>query len=663
MIADPRPGTKLTHLPALDGVRGLAVIGVLAFHGGFAAFKGGFLGVSIFFTLSGFLITSLLLREFAVMGTISLRAFWARRFRRLMPAALAGLLVACLYGLWFASPEQLATLRADILAALANVANWRFVLQNKRYADLFAAPSPVQHFWSLAIEEQFYLIYPLLVAGVLRLGGRRSLTIVLSTLAVVSVVLSFVLSGDFDRAYYGTDTRAFELLAGGLFALWWAAPGTISPIRLPHAVRDVVGVTALVASLAAWAFVDQTSPRLPRGGFALQACLTVAVLIAATSRTVLARALSWTPLRAVGLVSYGLYLYHWPVFLALDADRTGLSRLPLFGVRIVVTAGLTLASYRLLEQPIRRGRFRRARAVRVAAPAAVLAVIAAAVGVTWNPPPSTVAYANVNPADFAPRVVDVAPGGSPTPTSVVPPSSTPGGTGTTLPPAPVATVMIVGDSGMSDLQPALGAAYVAMGARRVVYAAGPGFGLTQADIDWRRIWRDLIDANRPDLVFVMLGGWDIKWMQKNGTDAYAVLVEEAVALLTSRGARVVWLAMLPGGSTPDRPVDPVYEKVAARHPGVVDYYDPESVLRTGPGPVYGRVLTQGATRLLVRKPDVWHLCPAGAERVTTAVAAHTASIGWSRAGVSGWEMGSWRDEPAYKDPVGGCDARAAGADQ
>ncbi len=652
MNAEARAATRLTHLPGLDGLRGLAVIGVLLFHGGFTTFKGGFLGVSIFFTLSGFLITSLLLREHQAHGTISLRAFWARRFRRLMPAALAGLLVACAYGAVFASPEQLVTLRTDVLAALAYVANWRFVLADKRYADLFAAPSPVQHFWSLAIEEQFYVVYPVLVYGCLRLGGRRALTAVLGALAVVSVVLSFALSGNFDRVYYGTDTRAFELLVGALFALWWSAPEAGGPVRLPRPVREALGVAALAASLAAWTIVDQTASYLPKGGFAVQACVTAALLVAVTSPTFVARALGWSPLRAVGLVSYGLYVYHWPVFLALDAERTGLGKYPLFGVRMLVTVAAALASYVLIEQPIRRGRVWRAPALRLAAPGAVLAVLIAAVVVTWDPPASTVAYANANPDAFTPRVVVISPpAGAPTTTA--------GAIDT--PPAP-RSIVILGDSSMSDLQPALGAAYVATGTTRVVYAASPGFGLTR-DIDWRTQWTRLVDENRPDLVFVMIGGWDIPWMAKNGVPAYAAVVDEAIGVLTAKGAKVQWLAMLPGGATADRPVDPVYEAAAARHPGSVGYVDPERVLRTGAGQVYARVLDEGGVRLLVRKPDSWHLCPAGAIRVTGAIMAHVAAVGWAAPAVGGWEQGTWRNEEAYRDPVGGCDPRSVGAAQ
>ena len=144
-----------------------------------------------------------------------------------------------------------------------------------------------EHFWSLAIEEQFYVVYPLLVVVALRFGGRRALTAVLTVLALASVAASFALSSDFDRVYYGTDTRAFELLAGALFALWWSAPERIGPGRLPPAVREALGAAGLLASLVAWYVVGQTSPRLARGGFALQALATVAVLVAVTAPHVL----------------------------------------------------------------------------------------------------------------------------------------------------------------------------------------------------------------------------------------------------------------------------------------------------------------------------------------------------------------------------------------
>ena len=666
---EPRPAPKLTHLPGLDGLRGLAVIGVLAFHGGFSAFKGGFLGVSTFFTLSGFLITGLLLREFATHGTISLRTFWLRRFRRLMPAALAGLLLACLYGVLYGSPEQLARLRVDVLAGLAYVANWRFVLAHKRYADLFAAPSPLQHYWSLAIEEQFYVVYPLLVAVALRVGGRRALTAVLVALAGVSVALSFALSSDFDRVYYGTDTRAFELLAGGLFSIWWTSASPRSPSLLPRPLRDLIGGIGLALSLGAWATVGQTSVHLPRGGFVLQALATCAVLVALTTNGAVARVLSWGPIRAVGLISYGLYVYHWPVFLALDSARTDLGRGALFVLRLAVTASLALVSYVLIEQPIRSGRVLHGFTLRVATPIAVLTVLVAAMVVSWDPPASSVAYANASIDEFKPRVIDLAqtPTTEPHETS----STTVSLAASPAVPAP-RTVMIIGDSGMTDLEPALAAAYSAMGTHRLILDARPGFGLTSlAGSQWRRSWSDLVETNRPEVIVSMFGKWDLPWLRSNGDEAYAALVDEAVTILTAHGARVHWLGMLPSSADPDRPANRIFERVAARHPDTVVYDDFETVLRTGevatstrtPMPVYGRIRTLDGLRLLLRKPDAWHLCQEGAHLLAAAVAAREADLLWAPAAPETWIQGTWRHDNAYQDPVDGCDPRAAGADK
>ncbi|HEY6532107.1 MAG TPA: acyltransferase, partial [Acidimicrobiales bacterium] len=224
----------MPHLPGLDGLRGLAVIGVLLFHGGFTWAKGGFLGVSTFFTLSGFLITNLLVREWDSTDAIRLGRFWVRRFRRLLPAALIAIALIGLIWWRIGTPEQLATLRADMLAALGYVANWRFFSAGTSYADLFSAPSPLQHFWSLAIEEQFYVIFPLVVLGLMRLGGRRVLTAVLVAATLASVVLELALGGNIDRVYYGTDTRAAELLLGALLAVWWSGRALAPRGRYAH---------------------------------------------------------------------------------------------------------------------------------------------------------------------------------------------------------------------------------------------------------------------------------------------------------------------------------------------------------------------------------------------------------------------------------------------
>jgi peptidoglycan/LPS O-acetylase OafA/YrhL len=183
---DTRPRRLIADQPALDGLRGFAVAGVLLFHAGFSWAVGGFLGVSTFFTLSGFLITSLPIRERKATGSIRLRAFWGRRFRRLIPAAFLTLGLIVLYGEFAATPEQLQALRGDVLATIGYVANWHFLFSGQSYAQLFSSPSPVEHFWSLAIEEQFYFVLPLLAVGVLAMarGSRRALGITLGLLAI-----------------------------------------------------------------------------------------------------------------------------------------------------------------------------------------------------------------------------------------------------------------------------------------------------------------------------------------------------------------------------------------------------------------------------------------------------------------------------------------------
>jgi peptidoglycan/LPS O-acetylase OafA/YrhL len=349
-ILDASGASRLPYVRAIDGIRGLAVAVVLAFHGGVPGVTGGFLGVSLFFTLSGYLITQVLLGEHAETGRIALRSFWGRRLRRLAPAS-----ILCISAVSVARVATdafpAASVRGDLLAAVGNVANWRFATASTSYADLFhSGPSPVLHFWSLAIEEQFYLAFPLLLVGVLAVFGRRGLAPVLGAVAALCVVGALFSSEKL--AYYGTHARAPELLAGALLALVLPVGRQVGG----RAARSIAwaGAAAGVAIVALVVAVGVEDGWLYRGGFAAFSLLSCAVLAGATVAGPLRRACSWSPLVATGKLSYGLYAYHWPLFVFLTPQRLGFGGPVLFALRIGATALVAMASHAAFEQPVRR---------------------------------------------------------------------------------------------------------------------------------------------------------------------------------------------------------------------------------------------------------------------------------------------------------------------
>jgi peptidoglycan/LPS O-acetylase OafA/YrhL len=352
----------LPYNPAFDGIRGLAVAAVLLFHHGVSWMRGGYLGVSTFFTLSGFLITSLLLAERAQTGTVRLSRFWARRVRRLLPASALTLLGVVLASAVVDQPWE-RSLRGDVFAALFQVANWRFLFVDRSYNELFADPSPVLHFWSLAIEEQFYWLFPLATVGILVVarGSHRVYGAALAGAVAISAGLTLSLGPDQrDAVYYGTFTRMAEILAGALLAVVLihrsgVRQRSMKPSETPERVGAALGVLALGASVLAWGTVDQTDAGLYRGGLLAYAAVSTALVAAAALAPSLQRVLGWGPLRALGLVSYGTYLFHWPIYLLLDSDRTGLPAAgwALGALRIGVTLVVATASFILLEQPVR----------------------------------------------------------------------------------------------------------------------------------------------------------------------------------------------------------------------------------------------------------------------------------------------------------------------
>ncbi len=351
---------RLPDMPGLDGVRALAVAGVLAYHAGVGWAPGGFLGVDVFFALSGYLITSLLLAEFGRDGRIDLRRFWLGRARRLLPAALAAIALSLLIVAIFL-PGELATVRGDAIASVLYVNNWHQILAERSYFASFGRPSPFQHLWSLAVEEQFYLVWPLLLTFALpRLGRRRTVTLT-AAIALVSIVLMALVyggHGDASRVYYGTDTRAFSLLAGALLAYAWP-PGLLTRRTGPGAglALDAVGVAGLgvlVVAMARWQDFDTA---LYPGGLLAVAGASVALIAAvAHPATRIGTVLGTRPLRWIGRRSYGIYLYHWPV---MTFTRPGIdvhaNRTVVIVGQVALTVAIAAVSYRYLEMPVRRG--------------------------------------------------------------------------------------------------------------------------------------------------------------------------------------------------------------------------------------------------------------------------------------------------------------------
>ncbi len=386
--APPVHDRPWVYHPALDGLRALAVVGVWLFHDGHL--RGGYLGVDLFFVLSGFLITSLLLAEQGRAGRIDLGAFWIRRARRLLPALFLVLAAVVVYALTLAAPTELATLREDGLATLGYVANWHAIASGLDYWALFGgARSPLEHAWSLAIEEQFYLVWPLVTITVLYLSRRRrgALLAVCLALALASAVAMVALFDPEDtaRAYLGADTRATALLVGAAFACR-SAPGAV--VGRPGVARwlDLAGFVALAGLAVAWVFLDGQNPWLYMGGFWLTQAAVLVVIAGATEAPtgVLARALGWAPLVAIGRVSYGIYLWHWPVFVVLRPERVGFEGIGLTALRALATAVLAAASYALVEQPIRTRGLGRVRAV-IAVPLVVVLLVLSLFAATEPP--------------------------------------------------------------------------------------------------------------------------------------------------------------------------------------------------------------------------------------------------------------------------------------
>jgi peptidoglycan/LPS O-acetylase OafA/YrhL len=365
---------QFRHIEALDGLRGIAVAAVLLYHFAPDVAPGGFLGVDLFFVLSGFLITSLLVNEWRGTRRIAFANFWMRRARRLLPALFLILGAIGIYELVVANQVDAHHVASDGLWSAFYMANWHFIASGQSYIQqfLFTEPSPLRHMWSLAIEEQFYLVWPLVVfaAGALAARGgatlrgqdrrfRRYLVtacIVLGLASFVRMLTLFDPGADPSRIYYGTDSRAFIVLIGAFVGVLSAGVPTVR-VGIRRFVLIVVGLAGAVALVVAMATLTIDSAFLYRGGYGLIGVAMVLVLVAAAQPgpNLLAVCFRWRPLVGLGLISYGVYLWHWPIGLWVTEDNTPFRGFSLFVVRCVLTLAAALASYHLVEMPIRRG--------------------------------------------------------------------------------------------------------------------------------------------------------------------------------------------------------------------------------------------------------------------------------------------------------------------
>lgn len=357
---------KNRYIPALDGMRTLAVAAVIAYHMGFPWATGGLLGVTMFFVLSGYLITGLLISEWDRSQTIDLPHFWLRRVRRLVPAIVT-VVVVCAALFTIFNHALLTKMRPDILSSLVFFNNWWQIIQDVSYFDALGAPSPLTHFWSLAIEEQFYLVWPPLLLIAFKLGAKHTIIrrgiIVLIVLSVLDMVLLYGgPESDPSRVYYGTDARAFSLLIGAWLAFAWpsAKLGVEKPYvfdRRGMLILDGVGAAALVGLIAMLAICDGMSAFMYYGGILLASLLTM-VVIAVISHpdSLLAKVFALPPLVWVGVRSYGIYLWHYPILLLMiPASSTEATPWWLYLAALVVIVAASALSYTFVEDPIRKG--------------------------------------------------------------------------------------------------------------------------------------------------------------------------------------------------------------------------------------------------------------------------------------------------------------------
>lgn len=349
------------YIHGLDGLRAISVIAVILYHLNYPIAAGGYLGVTLFFVLSGYLITDLLFQEYQATNQIDFKQFWIRRFRRLLPALYTLLIVVVVWITLF-QRSFLTGLREDVFAAIAYVSNWWYIAQDQSYFTKFDAPSVLQHLWSLAVEEQFYIVWPVLVwLGLKAVKEPSRLLLPMTAImlaSLVAMVVMYVPGEDPSRLYFGTDTRLFSIVLGGMLAVLW--PSQLFTERmLQRRIRttfDIIGSVALVAIIASFIFVGEDMTWLYRGGMgAISLVMAVVIAVVVIPDSYLSKVLSIRPLRWVGERSYGIYLWHFPIIILLGGGLGTPLPWPKAVLAVILTFICTVLSWRLVEVPVRYG--------------------------------------------------------------------------------------------------------------------------------------------------------------------------------------------------------------------------------------------------------------------------------------------------------------------
>jgi peptidoglycan/LPS O-acetylase OafA/YrhL len=645
------------YWPSLDGVRGVAIAAVIAFHLGYL--RGGWVGVDVFFVLSGFLITSLLLAE-AQTGEIRLRAFWARRARRLLPALLLLVGFLAVYASAGGAGVVPAQLRSPAVATLLYFANWQQVAAGHGYFTQFQAVNPLMHTWSLAVEEQYYLVWPIVFFSLAWIGRQRwfrSVVIGTAVLAAGSALWMGIAAHTLgaNRAYLGTDTRGWELLLGGLGAM---AMRSRTPMRRPALWT---GAMVLACGGVALGIAVGSGPPgwMWDGGLVAIAMCVLVVLMGSVRHPegAVTRMLAIGPLRWLGRISYSLYLWHWPVIVLLTATTTGLTGASLLGLRLAAMLGASCLSYFAVERPLRRADWSKwwRRAL----------VPAGITGVVW-----VVLAATVPPVEASAARVVAAPATSPARSA--PPI--------TLPPGRVVSASdplrawILGDSVMADSAPGVTAALEATGDVRVVAdTAYGGWGLSN-DPWWATDLSQVVTRYHPEIV-IGTWSWDDEAAQ---LDPQAYLVQLTKVLRTiltpGDGVDLVVLLQFPQVGPSPYVADPqaraaawatqntrqiiwnnLADEAVQFFPGQAMYLRTDQLFAPRDRYLTWNQTPSGAW-VRARKLDNTHMCPYGAAQLGSLVANDLTPVLGLAPLAPNWELGSWAQEPNFNDPPGACPA-------